>query len=144
MKFPTPIPISRIAEKYHCEIIGDASILATGINEIHKVEPGDIMFVDNEKYFEKSLSSAASIILLNKRIECPEGKVLLLCEEPFEVYDSIVKANRPFQSIACFVQDGVRIASPTAKGQLRIGGCFFIVIMIDNGVGGNGRRTSTS
>jgi hypothetical protein len=34
MKFKTPIPILAIAGKYHCEIIGDNSIAATGINEI--------------------------------------------------------------------------------------------------------------
>ena len=94
MKFPLPISIAAIAEKYHCEIIGDASLMITGINEIHKVETGDITFVDVEKYFNKSLSSAASVIILNKRTECPEGKTLLLCEHPFEVYDALVKAYR--------------------------------------------------
>ena len=99
MKFKKPIPIQQLAEKYDLEIIGDASVLATGINEIHKVEEGDITFVDVEKYFQKSITSAASIIILNKKIECPDGKVLLYCEDPFEVYDKIVKKNRPFEPL---------------------------------------------
>ena len=65
MKFKKPIPIQQLAEKYDLEIIGDANFMATGINEIHKVEEGDITFVDVEKYFQKSLSSAASIIIIN-------------------------------------------------------------------------------
>lgn len=109
MKFPTPIPIQRIAEKYQCEIIGDASLLANGINEIHKVEAGDITFVDVEKYFERSLQSAASIIILNKRTDCPEGKVLLLCDEPFKVYDSIVKAYRAITPMSKMISDSAMI-----------------------------------
>ncbi len=105
MKFSSPIPIKAIAEKYNCEIIGDDSVMALGINEIHKVETGDITFVDVEKYFQKSLNSAASIIILNKKVECPEGKVLLLCEQPFEVYNSIVKKQRPFESLTSPISD---------------------------------------
>ena len=105
MKFKTPIPIQAIAEKYNCEIIGDVDLQATGINEIHKVENGDITFVDVEKYFQKSLSSAASIIILNKKVDCPEGKALLFCENPFEVYNSIIKKNRPFEPLHQQVSD---------------------------------------
>ena len=109
MKFTSPISIKPIAEKYHCEIIGDEAVFATGINEIHKVESGDITFVDVEKYFDKSLSSSASVVLLNKRVECPEGKVLLLCENPFEVYNAIVKSHRPFSPMSAIISDSAII-----------------------------------
>jgi len=95
MKFSQPIPLKEIAEKIKAEIIGDDTLLAKGINEIHKVEPGDITFVDVQKYFDKSLNSAASIIILNERTECPPGKALLLCEQPFEAYNSLVLEHRP-------------------------------------------------
>lgn len=111
MKFLSPISITELAKKYQCEIIGDASIVATGINEIHKVETGDITFVDVEKYFKKSLRSAASIILLNKPVECPEGKALLVCEEPFKVYDAIVKAHRPIRPLHTTISDSAIIHS---------------------------------
>ena len=105
MKFSEPIAIQKIAEKYQCEIIGDASLMATGINEIRKVETGDITFVDVEKYFKKSIQSAASIIILNRRTECPPGKALLLCEQPFEVYNQIVKTHRPFEPLSATISD---------------------------------------
>ena len=111
MKFPTPIPITQIAATIRAEMIGDASIIATGINEIHKVTPGDITFVDVEKYFQKSLSSAATIVILNKRIECPKGKVLLLCEHPFEAYDHLVKMHRPFQPLKKQISETSQIHS---------------------------------
>lgn len=105
MKFKNPIPIQEIAKQYNCEIIGDTSLLATGINEIHKVETGDLTFVDVEKYFSKSLHSAASIIILNKKTECPDGKALLLCDEPFEVYNNIIKSFRPFEPLNTAVSE---------------------------------------
>lgn len=95
MKFPTPIPIQSIAKEYGVRLVGNVSLLATGINEIHKVQSGDITFVDHPKYFNKSLNSAASIILINKEVECPEGKALLICDQPFEVYNKLVKKYAP-------------------------------------------------
>ncbi len=105
MKFPQPIPIAEIAKQYQCEIIGDASLLATGINEIRKVEAGDITFVDVEKYFQRAIHSAATIIILNKPTECPPGKAFLLCEAPFEVYNQLVKTYRPWVPLSATISD---------------------------------------
>ena len=113
MKFKNPIPIKEIAEKYKASIIGDASLMATGINEIHKVVPGDIVFVDVEKYFKKCLNSAASIIILNKKTDCPEGKALLVCDNPFEVYNSIIWEHRPFEPLTKMISDTARIGEGT-------------------------------
>ena len=100
MKFPQPIPVSELARRLNArEVIGDESLTATGINEIHKVEPGDIAFSDVKKYFEKTLTSAATIILLNEPAECPPGKVILVVENPFEAYDALVRAYRPFDPL---------------------------------------------
>ncbi len=96
MNFPNPVPVTEIANWIGAKLIGDKTLLATGINEIHKVRKGDITFVDIEKYFKKSISSSASIIILNEETECPPGKALLLTDKPFESYDNIVKRYRPF------------------------------------------------
>jgi UDP-3-O-[3-hydroxymyristoyl] glucosamine N-acyltransferase len=109
MKFPHPIPILDIARKTGATIIGDDSLLATGINEIHKVQPGDITFVDNRKYFRKVLESAASFVFLNETVDCPPGKVLLRCENPFEAYDSIVREHRPFRPLSASISESASI-----------------------------------
>ena len=57
------------------------------MNEIHVVQAGDIVFVDHPKYYEKALHSKATIVLINKEVECPEGKALLISDDPFR--DSI-------------------------------------------------------
>jgi UDP-3-O-[3-hydroxymyristoyl] glucosamine N-acyltransferase len=99
MKFQHPISIKSIAERIHAQIIGDDTLFATGINEIHKVEKGDITFVDVAKYFQKSLTSAASIIILNQVVECPDGKALLVCEHPFWAYNYLTKQFRVVEPI---------------------------------------------
>ncbi|MBK8562557.1 MAG: UDP-3-O-(3-hydroxymyristoyl)glucosamine N-acyltransferase [Saprospiraceae bacterium] len=109
MKFPHPIPILDIALKTGATIIGDDSLLATGINEIHKVQPGDITFVDNRKYFRKALESAASFVFLNETVDCPAGKVLLRCNNPFEAYDSIVREHRPFRPLSASISESASI-----------------------------------
>ena len=113
MKFSHPIPIKIIAEFIHAEILGDANQLATGINEIHKAGPGDIMFVDVEKYFKKALDSAATIIILHKNIECPNGKTLLLTDNPFESYNSLALKYCPAEYIKKQISDSTRI-DPTS------------------------------
>ncbi len=100
MKFPQPISVKFLAEKFQAQIIGDETLEATGINEIHKVEPGDIAFSDLKKYFSKALDSAATVIFLNEPPEiCPPGKAILVMSEPFEAYDSLVREHRPFEPI---------------------------------------------
>ncbi|MFK7934690.1 MAG: LpxD N-terminal domain-containing protein [Saprospiraceae bacterium] len=95
MKFPHPIPISELATRFHAQIIGDRTLQATGINEIHKVKSGDIVFADNAKYFQKSIHSAASIVFLNEVTDCPPGKALLIMDNPFAAYDALVREYRP-------------------------------------------------
>jgi UDP-3-O-[3-hydroxymyristoyl] glucosamine N-acyltransferase len=109
MKFPQPIPIKEIARQINAEIIGDETLLATGINEIHKVEKGDITFADVAKYFEASLQSAASIIILNERTECPPGKAVLLSKNPFEDYNNLVLAHRPYQALTTAIHPSADI-----------------------------------
>lgn len=96
MKFESPIAVTEIAALTGAELVGNSSLLATGINEIHKVTEGDISFVDFEKYYNASLHSAASIIIINKKIDCPDGKALLVINDPFSAYVSLVKRFRPF------------------------------------------------
>ncbi len=109
MKFPSPIPVKEIAERINAQLIGDDTLVATGINEIHKVEKGDITFSDLKKYFRKSIESAATIIILNENAECPPGKALLICDEPFKAYDSIVKSFRPVRPLTASISDSAKI-----------------------------------
>lgn len=97
MKFAEPITIEWLANLIQAEVIGDSKAQATGINEIHRVEEGDIAFVDHPKYYDKCLKSAASFIIINQAVENTYGKTLLVCPAPFEAYLTIVRHFRPFE-----------------------------------------------
>ncbi len=97
MKFPAPVSVQWIAELINAEAAGNTSAQASGINEIHKVETGDLVFVDHPKYYDTCLKSDASFIIINtKEVSIPEGKAILVCDEPFEAYLKIVNHFRPF------------------------------------------------
>jgi len=97
MNFPSLVEVNTIADLINAEIIGNSSLMVKGINEIHRVELGDIVFVDHPKYYNKCLKSAATFIIINnKEVNIPEGKTLLYVEEPFEAYLKIVEHYRPF------------------------------------------------
>jgi UDP-3-O-[3-hydroxymyristoyl] glucosamine N-acyltransferase len=113
MQFPHPISVQELATRFNAQLLGDATLLATGINEIHKVQPGDIAFSDHKKYFEKTLKSAATVILLNEVTECPTGKAILVVENPFEVYDSLIRAYRPFSPLNNLIHHGAKIHPST-------------------------------
>src|SRR5829696_1416011 len=96
MRFEKPVPLKEIARLIGAEIIGENKGDASGINEIHKVEEGDLVFVDHPKYYQKCINSAATYIIINQATEFPPHKSLLLVDEPFEAYQKIVTHYRPF------------------------------------------------
>ena len=97
MRFEKPVPITEIASLIGAQLIGNKEGLAGGINEIHKVEDGDLVFVDHPKYYQKCIQSAASFIIINQETAVPPHKALLLVEQPFEAYQKIVEHFRPFR-----------------------------------------------
>ena len=120
MRFPSPVAISWIGEFIGANIIGNKNGRATGINEIHKVEPGDLVFVDHPKYYDKCIHSSATYIIINKEASCPEGKALLVVAEPFEAYQKIVQHFRPFEPATKMVSDSATVG----KGSVIFPGAF--------------------
>jgi UDP-3-O-[3-hydroxymyristoyl] glucosamine N-acyltransferase len=96
MRFENPVPVTTIAQLIGAELVGNTAGIASGINEIHKVEKGDLVFVDHPKYYTTCINSAADFIIINKKTDCPEGKALLIVDDPFEAYLKIVNFYRPF------------------------------------------------
>jgi UDP-3-O-[3-hydroxymyristoyl] glucosamine N-acyltransferase len=113
MKFPAPVSVQWIANLIGAELTGNTDGIATGINEIHKVEPGDLVFVDHPKYYDKCLHSAATFIIINQKTDCPEGKALLIVEKPFEAYQTIVRHFRPFKPADKPISDTASIGEGT-------------------------------
>lgn len=113
MKFPSPVSIQWIANLIGASVIGFKDGIATGINEIHKVETGDLVFVDHPKYYDKCINSLATFIIINKETDVPDGKALLIVNEPFEAYLKIVNHFRPFTTATKLISDTARIGEGT-------------------------------
>lgn len=113
MKFPRQHTLQEIANLLHCEFVGDENFPISGMNEIHVVEPGDIVFVDHPKYYDKALQSAATIVLINKKVDCPEGKALLISDDPFRDFNTLTKHFRPFQHANLSIATSAKIGEGT-------------------------------
>ncbi len=113
MKFPSPVSMRWMAKFLNAVLIGNEGGAASGINEIHKVEKGDLVFVDHPKYYDKCLQSAADFIIINKEVDCPAGKALLVVDNPFEAYQSIVRHFRPFEPATKSISDSSLIGEGT-------------------------------
>ena len=113
MQFPSPVSAQWIAGFINAEIGGNADSYATGINEIHKVNNGDIVFVDHPKYYDTCINSAATFIIINKKTEAPDGKTLFIVADPFEAYSKIVQHFRPFIASGKLISDTAKTGKNT-------------------------------
>jgi UDP-3-O-[3-hydroxymyristoyl] glucosamine N-acyltransferase len=105
--------LKEIADFLNAKYIGSETHEITGINEIHMVKPGDITFVDFHKYYDKALSSKATTIIINKTVEPPAGKALIISDDPFRDYVKIVTRFRKFEAAVKFVSDSAEIGEGT-------------------------------
>ncbi|MDT0558677.1 UDP-3-O-(3-hydroxymyristoyl)glucosamine N-acyltransferase [Ichthyenterobacterium sp. W332] len=120
MKFPKKHTLKEIADIINCQFVGSSEFSVLGMNEIHVVEPGDIVFVDHPKYYDKALNSAATIILINKEVECPEGKALLISDDPFRDFNKLTNYFKPFTASSSSISPSATIG----KGTIIQPNCF--------------------
>ncbi len=120
MKFQRTYSLFEIATLLNCEFVGDREFPVTGMNEIHVVESGDIVFVDHPKYYDKALQSSATIVLINKKVDCPEGKALLISDDPFRDFNVLTRYFKPFQ----FANVAIAASAEIGEGSLIQPNCF--------------------
>jgi UDP-3-O-[3-hydroxymyristoyl] glucosamine N-acyltransferase len=118
MKLSNPIKVNDLAKEYNLKYAGNGELDITGINEIHKVESGDLAYVDHPKYYKSTLNSAASVIIINKEVEVPEGKAILISENPFAIYNELVEKymihfEKPPQNQPYYVSPDAEIGEGT-------------------------------
>src|SRR5690554_1017350 len=113
MRFPKVYNLESIAEIIGCTYVGAPDFPVLGMNEIHVVQQGEIVFVDHPKYYEKALNSSATIVLINKNVPCPEGKALLISDDPFRDFNKLSVYFRPFQSSNQLIAPSAEIGEGT-------------------------------
>ncbi|WP_378173562.1 UDP-3-O-(3-hydroxymyristoyl)glucosamine N-acyltransferase [Aquimarina sp. SS2-1] len=113
MKFPQAHTLKQIATIISSEFIGSPDFQVLGMNEIHVVTPGDIVFVDHPKYYDKALESPATVILINKKVDCPDGKALLISDDPFRDFNMLTTYFKPFQKATSIISETSKIGKNT-------------------------------
>ncbi len=113
MKFPAPHTLKQIATIIGCEYIGADNFPVLGMNEIHVVDKGDIVFVDHPKYYDKALNCKASVVLINKKVECPDDKALLISEDPFRDFNVLTQYFKPFEKAVNAIAPSAKIGQNT-------------------------------
>lgn len=113
MRFEKAVPLTEIARLIGARIVGNSDGAVRGINEIHKVEEGDLVFVDHPKYYQKCINSAATYVIINQETTFPPHKSLLLVDEPFEAYQTIVSHFRPFTPLQKSISETAAIGEGT-------------------------------
>jgi UDP-3-O-[3-hydroxymyristoyl] glucosamine N-acyltransferase len=113
MKFNKTHTLKEIAAIIGCPYIGADDFPVIGMNEIHVVTAGDIVFVDHPKYYDKALQSAATVVLINKEVDCPEGKALLISDDPFRDFNKLTNHFRPFTAANVSVSESAVIGVGT-------------------------------
>ncbi|WP_421750495.1 UDP-3-O-(3-hydroxymyristoyl)glucosamine N-acyltransferase [Croceimicrobium sp.] len=113
MDFKKPLQLSELADFLQCGFRGEAEHLTYGFNEIHRVRPGDLVFVDHPKYYQKALDSAATTIIINQEVEVPEGKGLLISEDPFRDFNRLTAEYFPFQARQASIAEDAEIGEGT-------------------------------
>ncbi|MEY3236232.1 MAG: hypothetical protein RI883_333 [Bacteroidota bacterium] len=109
MKLDKPYSLKEIAAIIGCAFVGDPNHQVSGINEIHVVTNGDLVFVDHPKYYDKALKSAATTILIDKEVDCPEGKGLIISKAPFDDYNKLTKHFSPYKPQTTSIGDDCEI-----------------------------------
>ena len=120
MRFTPSVPLKEIAAVIGAEYVGDGDLAVEGMNEIHVVEPGEIVFVDHPKYYDKALQSRATVILINKQVECPEGKALLISDDPFRDFNRLSRHFRPFEAAS----KAISVSAVIGEGTVIQPNCF--------------------
>lgn len=94
MRFSSTQTLKEVADFLGCGFEGDPGLEITGLNEIHRVERGDVVFVDHPKYYHAALHSEATVVLIDQRVDVPEGKGLLITDSPFDGFNRLIEGFR--------------------------------------------------
>jgi len=113
MKLNNPETVGSMASFINAKYKGDPDFEILGLNEIHMVEKGDLTFVDHPKYYDKALDSAATTILINKEMDPPPGKALIISNDPFLDFMKLMRKFRPFQVAREMISKTARIGEGT-------------------------------
>lgn len=120
--------IKHLAELVNGEVVGDETLLITGVASLESAKTGDIIFVENTKFLTSALTSLASAIVLSKKIaiDDAEKKTFILVDYPklafAKIISKICPAPKPPSIIhpTAILPENAQLASNIAIGAYSI------------------------
>ncbi len=91
------IKITELAEKFDGEIVGDNTLVISGMNSLGDAKKGDISFLANKKYKKQVASSAACAVIVGRdyKEQVADGQTLIHCDDPNIAFSQVVKFFAP-------------------------------------------------
>jgi UDP-3-O-[3-hydroxymyristoyl] glucosamine N-acyltransferase len=89
--------LKEIAQFIGGEVLGEPSIVITGVSGIKEAGAGDITFLANPKYTPLLSTTNASAIIVSKDTEVPAGKPVIRTENPSLAFAKIISLVLPEQ-----------------------------------------------
>ncbi|MDD5196573.1 MAG: UDP-3-O-(3-hydroxymyristoyl)glucosamine N-acyltransferase [Candidatus Omnitrophota bacterium] len=87
--------LKEIAQLIQGEVIGDGSIVITGVSGIKEALAGDITFLANAKYAPLLATTAASAIIISKDTELPKACAVIRTENPSLAFARVISLIAP-------------------------------------------------
>lgn len=119
MELDIPLTAAQLATELNAPFAGNGDRLVTGLNEINRVGEGDLMFVDHPKYYDKALNSAATTILIDKEVEVPPGKAIIISSDPCADYNRLMRKYVPrmaWDSMDPLIGEGSEVHASVVMG----------------------------
>jgi UDP-3-O-[3-hydroxymyristoyl] glucosamine N-acyltransferase len=92
-----PFSTGDIAEKLAAEVIGDPSVMLTGIDALADAAPSELAFLDNRKYVSQLAACRAGACLIRPAFaeRLPEGMTGLVTPEPYRAFAMALRLFYP-------------------------------------------------
>ena len=108
-------PVAELAEEFHLELRGDASIVINGVASLEESQAGNLGFIRSTKYLKFIETALASVIIVPEGIELPEnGKAYLLSKDPYISFASVLEKYYCIKPACKGVSAGATV-DPSAK-----------------------------
>ena len=84
------LPFTQIASLLGAELIGEGSLLISGVETLESAREGEVSFLSNPRYSEAMRRLKAGAICVERSLPLPPGKNFLLCDNPSEAFQKLL------------------------------------------------------
>jgi UDP-3-O-[3-hydroxymyristoyl] glucosamine N-acyltransferase len=107
--------VRELAELVGGEVVGDAGLTIQSARPLTDAAPGDITFLEDERYLVRFLACGAAVAIVGPGAHAPEGKTVIRVKEPLMAFIAVVQKLHPRPAAAFAGIHTTAAVHPTAK-----------------------------